>query len=141
MCAQTMLRLRAEEQSANRAARLEFLAGASEALATSLDYRETLRQVAALTVPTHADWCAVRMVDDGVLRTLAVAHVDPAKVALARELETRWPRIPTVPAGPRRWCAPGAACSSSTSPTRCSCGPRTTTSTCGWRGPWGCRAP
>ncbi|WP_076260906.1 PP2C family protein-serine/threonine phosphatase [Intrasporangium flavum] len=91
MCAQTMLRLQAEERSASRAAQLEFLADASQALAGSLDYRETLRQVASLAVPTHADWCSVQLVDDGVLRTLAVAHVDPQKVALAKELETRWP--------------------------------------------------
>ncbi|KRF40961.1 PP2C family protein-serine/threonine phosphatase [Terrabacter sp. Soil810] len=94
MCAQTMLRLRAEAQSANRAAQLEFLADASQALATSLDYRQTLRQVASLAVPAHADWCSVQMVDDGVLRTLAVAHIDPDKVQLARELETRWPPDP-----------------------------------------------
>lgn len=99
MCAQTMLRLRAEAQSADRAAQLEFLADASQALASSLDYRQTLRQVASLAVPVHADWCSVQMVDDGVLRTLAVAHVDPDKVQLARELETRWPRDPDRPGG------------------------------------------
>jgi GAF domain-containing protein len=99
MCAQTLLRLRAEAQSAARAAQLEFLADASQALAASLDYRQTLRQVASLAVPTHADWCSVQMVDDGVLRTLAVAHVDPEKVQLARELETRWPRDPDRPGG------------------------------------------
>ena len=99
MCAQTMLRLRAEALSADRAAQLEFLAYASQALAASLDYRETLRQVASLAVPAHADWCSVQMVDDGVLRTLAVAHVDPNKVQLARELETRWPPDPDRPGG------------------------------------------
>ncbi len=99
VCAQTMLRLKAEAQSAARAARLEFLADASQALASSLDYRQTLRQVASLAVPTHADWCSVSMVDDGVLRTLAVAHVDPEKVQLARELETRWPPDPDRPGG------------------------------------------
>ena len=70
-----------------------------QALATSLDYRQTLRQVASLAVPTHADWCSVQMVDDGVLRTLAVAHVDPEKVQLAKELETRWPPDPDAPGG------------------------------------------
>jgi serine phosphatase RsbU (regulator of sigma subunit) len=94
MCAQTLLRLRAEAQSADRAAQLEFLADASQALAASLDYRQTLRQVASLAVPTHADWCSVQMIDDGVLRTLAVAHVDPDKVQRAREVELRWPPDP-----------------------------------------------
>jgi serine phosphatase RsbU (regulator of sigma subunit) len=99
MCAQTIRRLRAEQQSAARAAQLEFLADASQALAGSLDYRETLRQVASLAVPTHADWCSVQLLDDGVLRTLAVAHVDPEKVALAKELETRWPPDLNRPGG------------------------------------------
>jgi len=99
MCAQTLLRLRAEDRLATRAAQLEFLADASQALAISLDYRETLRQVASLAVPTHADWCSVQMVDDGLLRTLAVAHVDPDKVQLAKELETRWPPDPDRPGG------------------------------------------
>jgi GAF domain-containing protein len=99
VCAQTMLRLRAEAESAARAAQAEFLADASEALSTTLDYRETLRQVASLAVPAHADWCSVQMVDDGVLRTLAVAHIDPDKVQLARELETRWPSDPNRPGG------------------------------------------
>ena len=94
MCAQTLLRLQAEAQSAARAAQLEFLAHASQALAASLDYRQTLRQVASLAVPAHADWCSVQMMDDGVLRTLAVAHVDPEKMRLAKELETRWPPDP-----------------------------------------------
>ena len=99
VCAQTMLRLRAEEHSADQAAQLQFLADASQALAASLDYRQTLRQVASLAVPAHADWCSVQLVDDGVLRTLALAHVDPAKVQLARELETRWPPDPNRPGG------------------------------------------
>ncbi|MER7070992.1 SpoIIE family protein phosphatase [Terrabacter sp. NPDC000476] len=97
ICAQTMLRLRAEAQSAARASQLEFLAHASEALASSLDYRETLGQVASLAVPAHADWCSVQMVDDGVLRTLAVAHADPDRVQLAKDLETRWPPDPERP--------------------------------------------
>jgi GAF domain-containing protein len=100
MCAQTLLRLQAEAESASRTAQLEFLAAASHELATSLDYRQTLRQVASLAVPTHADWCSVQMMDDGVLRTLAVAHVDPDKVQLAKDLDTRWPPDPSRPGGP-----------------------------------------
>ncbi len=99
MCAQTLARLHAQADSADRAARLRFLADASQVLATSLDYRQTLSQVAALAVPTHADWCAVDIVEDGVLRTLAVAHADPEKVALAHELQARWPADPHAPGG------------------------------------------
>ena len=63
---------------------LVFLADASTELASSLDYQITLAKVAQLAVPTFADWCAIDVVDDGRLHRVAVAHVDPAKVRLAR---------------------------------------------------------
>jgi PAS domain S-box-containing protein len=64
-----------------------FLADASAALASSLDYEQTLRNVAALAVPGIADWCAVDLVDDdGDRRTVAVAHVDPERLVLAEAL-------------------------------------------------------
>ncbi len=64
-----------------------FLADASAALASSLDYEQTLRNVAELAVPGIADWCAVDLVDDdGDRRTVAVAHVDRERLALAEAL-------------------------------------------------------
>ena len=70
----------------------QFLADASVALAASLDYEATLRQVADLAVPTIADWSAVDIVaPDGSLEQLAVAHVDPSKRDLAKEWRRRWP--------------------------------------------------
>ena len=72
--------------------RLSFLAAASEVLAASLDYTETLSAVAALAVPHVSDWCTVDMVEeDGSIRQLAVTHVDPDKVELARRLRERYP--------------------------------------------------
>ncbi len=41
-----------------------FLAEASGVLASSLDYEQTLRNVAQLAVPEVADWCAVDLVDE-----------------------------------------------------------------------------
>jgi PAS domain S-box-containing protein len=77
-----------------------FLAEASAALGASLDYQATLGAVARLAVPTIADWCAVDIVDhQGKLRRLAVAHIDPAKVELARGLEERYPADPQAPGG------------------------------------------
>lgn len=76
-----------------------FLAEAGRALASSLDYEETLRGVARLAVPRIADWCAIYVVEDGSVRTLEVAHVDPAKVALARELAERYPDDPNAQTG------------------------------------------
>jgi signal transduction histidine kinase len=71
--------------------RATFLAEAGAALASSLDYDETLRTVARLAVPRIADWCAVDIVDqDGAVKRLAVAHIDPAKADLARTIATRY---------------------------------------------------
>jgi GAF domain-containing protein len=99
VCAQSVLRIESERASIDQQARLQFLADATTILASTMDYRETLAQVAGLAVPFHADWCAVDILEDGVLHTLAVAHVDPAKVALARQLQERWPADPQSPQG------------------------------------------
>jgi signal transduction histidine kinase/ActR/RegA family two-component response regulator len=76
----------AREQS-----RRNFIADAIELLNRSLDYEETLASLAWVAVPTIADWCAVDILENGKLLRLAVAHVDPAKVTLAKELQRRWP--------------------------------------------------
>lgn len=73
--------------------RRAFLARAMETLASSLEYRTTLRRVAELAVPELADWCTIEILEPGarVAQQLAVAHVDPAKVAYAREIGERYP--------------------------------------------------
>ena len=75
--------------------RSEFLAQASGVLASSLDYEQTLRNVAELAVPDIADWCAVDLVDDdGDTRTVAVAHVDRDRLSLAEALRRYTPDRP-----------------------------------------------
>jgi PAS domain S-box-containing protein len=78
-----------------------FIVAASDALSRSLDYRETLTQVAELAANGElADWCAVHVVEsDGSLSEIAVAHTAPAKMTLARELQERYPPDPDAPAG------------------------------------------
>ena len=98
-CAQSVSRITAQEEAARQGAKLAFLAEAATELASSLDYQVTLANVARLAVPTFADWCAIDVVDDGRLRRLAVAHVDPAKVQLAHELAERYPADPEAPHG------------------------------------------
>lgn len=83
-----------EAEAAIRASerRFAFLAEASALLAASLNYERTLTKVARLGVPTLADWCAVDVLEaDGSIRRLAIAHVDPAKVALANRMRRRYP--------------------------------------------------
>jgi PAS domain S-box-containing protein len=71
-----------------RTLRLEFLAQTTnQVLASSLDYQETLRNVTSLAVPQIADWCAVDLFnDDGGRESVAVAHTDPSKLAMAERL-------------------------------------------------------
>src|SRR5438874_2711946 len=77
-----------------------FIARAASALAASLDYQQTLKTVAQLAVPHIADWCAVHMVSrSGTIDFLAVAHVDPARVALAEEYQRKYPPAPDAPTG------------------------------------------
>jgi signal transduction histidine kinase/CheY-like chemotaxis protein len=91
-------RMRTEAEDAER--RASYLGEASRVLASTLDYQKTLAQVAQLSVPNLADWCAVDMVGEGgSLVRLAVAHSDPAKVAWAHELQQRYPVDMDAPQG------------------------------------------
>ena len=86
------------ERDARR--RAHFLAEAGAALDRSLDYEETLANVARIAVPEIADWCAVAILDsEGVLRDVAAAHADPAKEEVARELRRRFPTPPDAASG------------------------------------------
>ena len=82
-------------------ARRTFLADATTALAESLDYQVTLAKAARLAVPRLADWCAVDIIvpDSPLPKRLAVAHVDPAKVKYAHELDARYPPDPNAATG------------------------------------------
>ncbi|MCZ7568742.1 MAG: ATP-binding protein [Ardenticatenaceae bacterium] len=80
--------------------RLLFLAHAGKQLARSLDYETTLKNVAQLAVPILADWCTVDVIDEeGQIRHVAVAHVNPEKVAWAQALQRRYPPDPDAPYG------------------------------------------
>lgn len=77
-----------------------FLAKASALLSESLDYETTLKSLARLAVPTIADWCTVDIVmDDGSVKRIAVAHVDPARLETAYELQRRYPLDLNAPHG------------------------------------------
>jgi PAS domain S-box-containing protein len=79
------------------------LAEAGKELSSSLDYQQTLQRVARLAVPELADWCGVAVRGRGdELRQVAVAHVDPDKVALAREWAARYPARLSEPTGAAR---------------------------------------
>ncbi len=79
---------------------MRFFAEASTLLSSSLDHASICQRLAALVVPSFADWCGVESLDDGELHPLAIAHVDPAKVELAREMRRRYPPDPASARGP-----------------------------------------
>jgi PAS domain S-box-containing protein len=69
------------------AVRTQFLARAGEVLASSLEYGQTLRNVAGLAVPRIADWCAVDLLDEhGGREPVAIAHSDPTRIEMAERL-------------------------------------------------------
>ena len=91
-----------EDLTAHKRAELaqRFLAESSSVLGSSLDPDELLRQVAALTVPDIADWCAVdlRSTNGGIDR-VALAHADPGMVTRLEELARRDPPDHDAPRG------------------------------------------
>ncbi len=79
---------------------LHYLDRATELLTSPLDPQERLQDFADLVVPQLADWCAIEMLDEhGHPQQAAVAHIDPAKVDFARELNRRYPARPDSPTG------------------------------------------
>jgi PAS domain S-box-containing protein len=77
-----------------------FMAEASRVLASSMDYGETLKRVAQLAVPQIADWCAVDLLSEqDTIERVAVHHSDPARLALAEELDRGYRPALDEPAG------------------------------------------
>ena len=82
------------------AERTAFLAQASTALASSLDYEDTLTRVARIAVPEIADWCIVDIVDeDGQVQRVTMAHADPEKEEMGRDYLRRFPPVPNSDTG------------------------------------------
>lgn len=100
-CAQALERARlfekertARERSEEVQERFRFLARASEIFAGSLNYRDTLSQIANLAVPHIADWVTVHMIEEDDLDSVVVAHKDPKMVQKAMQLSERYPPDP-----------------------------------------------
>jgi PAS domain S-box-containing protein len=81
----------------------QFLTQVSRVLASTLDYQETLANVARLVVPSLADWFAVDLLDtEGHFELIEIAHKDPEQVRWARRLRERYPIDPNAPTGTPR---------------------------------------
>lgn len=69
-----------------------FLTEVSKVLTSTLDYKETLANLAHLIVPRLADWFAVDLLDaDGQFQLVVLEHQDPEQVKWARALRERFP--------------------------------------------------
>jgi predicted ATPase/signal transduction histidine kinase len=75
-----------ERRRAERA--LRFLADAGATLSETLDYQDALGKLPALALPTLGDWCLVYALENGAIRRVAAAEVDPTRRALLSELES-----------------------------------------------------
>src|SRR4029079_4413295 len=90
-------RKRLDEQAAVEHRRTLFLERVTATFAKSLNYEQTLKDVAASAIPVIADWCAVDVVQEaGAAPRLGIAHADPARVELAMEISRRY-NDPTAP--------------------------------------------
>ena len=80
-------------------AKLAFLADASAAISASLDHRTTLTTIAELCVPRMADLCAIHLVEDGVINTVAVVHIESERLAVVQRRQAEHPVDPAETSG------------------------------------------
>jgi PAS domain S-box-containing protein len=80
--------------------RRAVLAEATGILISSLDCHATLDAVAHLVVPKVADWCSIVLLSEsGIADRELMAHADPNRERLARELAARYPFDHDAPDG------------------------------------------
>jgi two-component system, OmpR family, phosphate regulon sensor histidine kinase PhoR len=75
-------------EARDRQGKIDFVAEAASVLASSLDVRSTVGQVAALTVRDLAEWCVVDVLkQDGSLTRLAAERAEPAALSAEPEAD------------------------------------------------------
>jgi PAS domain S-box-containing protein len=87
--------LKAAAEQAQRAAIFQKTVGeASQQLAEAFQEGNTVASIIRLALPQLADWCSVHELgEDGQVRLLEYAHVDPKKTSLFRDLIERRPNL------------------------------------------------
>ena len=76
-----------------------LLATTARELAESRDPVIAMQAVAEAAVPGLADWAGVDLLEGGLIRPVAIAHRDPAKVRLGWRLRIGWPADPAEETG------------------------------------------
>jgi len=100
-----------EDVTAVKAAEVHtrVLAESGRQLATSLDYEQTLQNVARAALPGLADWCLVELVEGSARTHVVVAHVDPELRQVAVRLRELEPPVPGARSALRRVLATGGS--------------------------------
>jgi PAS domain S-box-containing protein len=81
--------------------RLEFVAAINDALHAASNVHEIMVNVTTQTVPRLGDWCSIHVLpfQGGLIPDVEIAHVDPAMVTYARQLNDRFPYRPDAATG------------------------------------------
>lgn len=87
---QALERERLREENERASGRLEVLAAVGERFSASVDYEETLRNVAAAAMPAVGDFGFFDLVEGESVRRIALAHEDPRRQAILEP--TVWAR-------------------------------------------------
>ena len=92
------LERRAREKTESILSSVTFLADVTRLLSASLDFDETLTNLAQASVPRLGDWCAVDIVENPEsdtwppqVRRIAIAHQDAERIEVAKTLEREFP--------------------------------------------------
>lgn len=106
----TLQAIAAAERERVHRERLEFLSRISDAVSSATNRRELMVNVAKAAVPRLGDWCSLYVLPPGggVVPEIEIAHVDPAMVAYAWELQERFPYDPDASSGMPRVIRDGA---------------------------------
>jgi PAS domain S-box-containing protein len=73
---------------------LAFVVEAGSRLSATLDVETICRTLASLAIERFADWCFVSLVQDGTIRTVAVAHKDARLLGQIERFRDRYPARP-----------------------------------------------
>jgi PAS domain S-box-containing protein len=68
----------------------EFLSGLSSILMKTLDYEETIHQIAISSVPELADGCIIDIIEEGKIKRLVTKHSSPELELLLQELQQKF---------------------------------------------------
>jgi serine phosphatase RsbU (regulator of sigma subunit) len=98
--AQAFDRVRLADFDRRRREAIEFLADLTDEALNAADHVDLMRRVTSAAVPELGDWCALTFIPtNGDPPHIEVAHIDPAKVEWAKELQDRYPYDPDSDSG------------------------------------------